>query len=222
LIASIVEQIAIEQPATQRTNYYFSKLRNQHPQLSARLFLLQADYFKSLGQQDLAQITYDSGLAEHPLNTPLLYAQAMLAAYQSEWPKMERSLLQIIELEPNNADALNALGYTYADHNSNLKQADIYINRAFQLKPDDPAIKDSMGWLAFRQGHYRLARDYLQQAFADFPDAEVAAHLGVVEWALGNIEQAHQIWNSILKDDPDNTLIKQAQLDAQKEFPNEE
>jgi lipoprotein NlpI len=73
--------------------------------------------------------------------------------------------------------------------------------------------------LAFRQGHYRLARDYLQQAFAVLPDAEIAAHLGVVEWALGNIKTANEIWNSILKDDPNNALIKQAKLDAEKEFP---
>ncbi|MDP6969322.1 MAG: tetratricopeptide repeat protein [Gammaproteobacteria bacterium] len=222
LIPSMLEQIAIEQPAAQHTRDYFAKLRGHHPQHSAQLYLLQADYFKSLSELQLAQDTYREGLDKHPLNIPLLYSQAMLAAYQGDWIKMESDLLKVIELNPDHADALNALGYTYADHNSNLKQADIYIKRAFQLKPDDPAIKDSMGWLAFRQGHYRLARDYLRQAFAEFPDAEVAAHLGVVEWALGNIEQAHRIWNSILKDDPDNALIKQAQLDAQKEFPNEE
>ena len=98
--------------------------------------------------------------------------------------------------------------------------AAVYIKRAFQLKPNDPAITDSMGWLAFRQGHYRLARDYLQQAFAAMPDAEIAAHLGVVEWALGNIDKANQIWDSILANDPDNPLIKQAKLDAEKEFPH--
>ena len=80
---------------------------------------------------------------------------------------------------------------------------------------------DSMGWLNYRQGHYRLARDFLQKAFAILPDAEIAAHLGVVEWALGNIQEAHRVWQSILQDDPDNALIKQAILDAQEEFPSE-
>jgi tetratricopeptide (TPR) repeat protein len=219
LMASLIEQIAIAQPATQHTKAYFAGLRKQHPLQVVQIYLLQADYFTNLNEPAMADTTYAEALRTYPNNIPLLYSQAMLASQQGAWDKMESNLLQVIELDADHADALNALGYTYADHNSNLKMADVYIKRAFQLQPDDPAITDSMGWLAFRQGHYRLARDYLQQAFAVLPDAEIAAHLGVVEWALGNIETANEIWNSILKDDPNNALIKQAKLDAEKEFP---
>lgn len=219
LMASLIEQIAIAQPATQHTKAYFAGLRKQHPLQGVQIYLLQADYFTNLNEPAMADTTYAEALRTYPNNIPLLYSQAMLASQQGAWDKMESNLLQVIELDADHADALNALGYTYADHNSNLKMADVYIKRAFQLQPDDPAITDSMGWLAFRQGHYRLARDYLQQAFAVLPDAEIAAHLGVVEWALGNIETANEIWNSILKDDPNNALIKQAKLDAEKEFP---
>jgi tetratricopeptide (TPR) repeat protein len=220
LMASLIEQIAISQPATQHTKAYFAGLRKQHPLQSVQIYLLQADYFTSLNEPAMADTTYAEALQTYPNNIPLLYSQAMLASQQGAWDKMESNLLRVIELDADHADALNALGYTYADHNSNLKMADVYIKRAFQLKPNDPAITDSMGWLAFRQGHYRLARDYLQQAFAAMPDAEIAAHLGVVEWALGNIERANQIWDSILANDPDNPLIKQAKLDAEKEFPH--
>ena len=220
LMASLIEQIAIAQPATQHTNAYFAGLRKQHPLQGVQIYLLQADYFTSLNEPAMADTTYAEALQTYPNNIPLLYSQAMLASQQGAWDKMESNLLQVIELDPDHADALNALGYTYADHNSNLKMAAVYIKRAFQLKPNDPAITDSMGWLAFRQGHYRLARDYLQQAFAAMPDAEIAAHLGVVEWALGNIDKANQIWDSILANDPDNPLIKQAKLDAEKEFPH--
>jgi tetratricopeptide (TPR) repeat protein len=219
LMASLIEQIAIAQPATQHTKAYFAGLRKQHPLQVVQIYLLQADYFTNLNEPAMADTTYAEALRTYPNNIPLLYSQAMLASQQGAWDKMESNLLQVIELDADHADALNALGYTYADHNSNLKMADVYIKRAFQLQPDDPAITDSMGWLAFRQGHYRLARDYLQQAFAVLPDAEIAAHLGVVEWALGNIKTANEIWNSILKDDPNNALIKQAKLDAEKEFP---
>ena len=221
LLRSKIEKLAIDQPTSTETEAYFSQLRNDYPLLSSRLYLLHADYLKSIDSPELAGDLYQQGVAQHPDNTELRYDAAMLAAYFSNWPLAEKHLLIIIEQDPNHANALNALGYTYADHNSNLKQAEIYINRAFELKPEDPAIKDSMGWLAFRQGHYRLARNYLQQAFAEFPDAEIAAHLGVVEWALGNVQQAQEIWQSILQDDPDNALIKQAIVDAQKEFPND-
>lgn len=222
LMASLIEQIAIAQPANQHTKAFFAGLRKQHPLQSVQIYLLQADYFNSLNEPAMADTTYAEALQTYPNNIPLLYSQAMLASQQGAWDKMESNLLLVIELDADHADALNALGYTYADHNSNLKMADVYIKRAFQLQPDDPAITDSMGWLAFRQGHYRLARDYLQQAFAVLPDAEIAAHLGVVEWALGNIKTANEIWNSILKDDPNNALIKQAKLDAEKEFPHAE
>ena len=221
VMLSKVEQLSIDQPLASETGPYFDQLRSDHPLLSAQLYLLQADYLKTLQQFDAALEAYAEGVIKHPHDTDLRYGIAMLASYMVNWPLAEEHLLEIIKLDPNHANALNALGYTYADHNTNLKQADIYIKRAFALKPDDPAIKDSMGWLAFRQGHYRIARNYLQQAFAEFPDAEVAAHLGVVEWALGNIQQAQEIWQSILQDDPDNALIKQAILDAKKEFPND-
>ncbi len=221
LMLSKVEKLAIDKPTTTESTAYFSQLRHNYPLFSARFYLLQADYLKSLDELDAALAIYEEGVTEHPNNTDLRYGTAMLASYTVNWPLAEEHLLEVISLDPNHANALNALGYTYADHNTNLKQADIYIKRAFELKPDDPAIKDSMGWLAFRQGHYRIARNYLQQAFAEFPDAEIAAHLGVVEWALGNIQQAQEIWQSILQDDPDNALIKQAILDAKKEFPND-
>lgn len=221
LMRSKIEKLAIEQPTSTAAEAYFAQLRDDYPRLSARLYLLHTDYLKSIDNPKLAAELYQQGVAQHPDNTELRYGAAMLAAYLSNWPLAEEHLLIIIQQDPNHANALNALGYTYADHNSNLKQAESYIKRAFALKPEDPAIKDSMGWLAFRQGHYRLARNYLQQAFAEFPDAEIAAHLGVVEWALGNIEDAQLIWQSILQDDPDNALIKQAIQDAQKEFPNE-
>ncbi|MDP6166638.1 MAG: tetratricopeptide repeat protein [Gammaproteobacteria bacterium] len=222
LMTSIVEKLAIEQPQDIDSGQYFLQLQNRYPQLSPQLYTLQTDYLKSLGNLELALAAIRQGTNDHPNNTDLLYAEAMLAAHFNDWTRAEKNLLQVIDLDPNHAYALNALGYTYADHNSNLKQAEIYIKRALALQPNDPAIKDSMGWLAYRQGHYRLARQYLQQAYNDLPDAEVAAHLGVVEWALGNTQQAKEIWQSILQDDPDNALIKQAILDAQKEFPNDD
>ena len=146
----------------------------------------------------------------------------MVAAHLNQPDLVEKILLKVISLEPDHANALNALGYTYADLNINLSEAQTYIERALELNPDEPAILDSMGWLAFRQGHYRQARDYLYRAFEAMPDAEVAAHLGVVEWALGNTQKAREIWQTVLQGDPDNALIKQAILDAQKEYPSEE
>lgn len=221
LLKAIVSLLELDPPAAADQADYFAQLRQQHPQVSAQIYLLQADYLKSLDSLEAAYQVYAHAVAAHPNNTDILYAQAMLGAYLRDWPVMEQALLTIIALDAEHAHALNALGYTYADHNTQLNKAEEYISKALQLRPDDPAIMDSMGWLNYRQGHYRIARDYLQKAFAILPDAEIAAHLGVVEWALGNVQEAHRVWQSILQDDPDNALIKQAILDAQEEFPSE-
>lgn len=221
LMKAIVNSLELNPPAAPDRVDYFAQLRHTHPQVSAQIYLLEADYLKDLKSLDAAYQVYAHAVASHPNNTDILYAQAMLGAYLRDWPVMEQALLTIIKLAPQHAHALNALGYTYADHKTQLNKAEEYIHKALQLRPNDPAIMDSMGWLNYRQGHYRTARDYLQKAFALLPDAEIAAHLGVVEWALGNVEEAHRVWNTILQQDPDNALIKQAILDAQEEFPSE-
>lgn len=221
LVKAMVKVLELDPPTAEDREHYFQQLRHSHPQASEQIYLLEADFLKGTDNLEGAYQVYAHAVAEHPNNTDILYAQAMLGAYLRDWPAMEQALLTIIKLDPEHAHALNALGYTYADHNTQLNKAEEYISKALQLRPDDPAIMDSMGWLNYRQGHYRTARDYLQKAFSILPDAEIAAHLGVVEWALGNIAEARQVWQSILQDDPDNALIKQAILDAQEEFPSE-
>ena len=221
LVKAIVNSLELAPPTALGRADYFQQLRQTYPQTSTQIYLLEADYLKSLENLEAAYQVYAHAVAAHPNNTDILYAQAMLGAYLRDWPVMEQALLTIIKLDAEHAHALNALGYTYADHNTQLNKAEEYISKALQLRPDDPAIMDSMGWLNYRQGHYRIARDYLQKAFSILPDAEIAAHLGVVEWALGNVQEARRVWNSILQDDPDNALIKQAILDAQEEFPSE-
>ncbi|MDS5562623.1 hypothetical protein RLF19_01255, partial [Streptococcus pneumoniae] len=76
----------------------------------------------------------------------------------------------IIAREPENAMALNALGYTLADRTTRYAEAWTLIEKAHQLTPDDPAVLDSLGWVNYRLGNLDAAETYLRQAFANFPD----------------------------------------------------
>ena len=69
---------------------------------------------------------------------------------------------------------------------------------------------DSLGWLRFRQGRPQDALPLLQKAYAAFPDAEVATHLGEVMWALGEKDQAHSLLLQAAKNDPDNAQLRDA------------
>jgi tetratricopeptide (TPR) repeat protein len=105
-------------------------------------------------------------------------------------------------------DALNALGYTLADRTDRYDEARRYIQRALALKPNNPAILDSMGWVEFRLGNLNTALEYLQQAAAINPDPEIAAHLGEVLWILNRKQQAMDVWRKANEADADNPYIR--------------
>lgn len=119
-----------------------------------------------------------------------------------------QDLLRIIENEPDNAVALNALGYILTVRTDRLQEARSYIERALELDPDNPAIIDSMGWLLFREGQLMPALHYLKQAWDAFPDPEVAAHYGEALWMNGEEEQARMIWQQGLEQNPEHEVLK--------------
>ena len=114
---------------------------------------------------------------------------------------------KVIALKPDNAHAHNALGYSLADRNMRLEEARQLITQAVQLAPQDPYIQDSLGWLEFRQGRLQQALQILQAAYKAKPDAEIAAHLGEVLWALGQQQAAGTLWREGLLLKPDNETL---------------
>ena len=139
----------------------------------------------------------------------LLYSRAMLAEKINRFDILETDLVSIIGKDPDNATALNALGYTLADRGERLDDAYDYIKRAYELSPGDFYILDSMGWVLYRLGRLDEAIDFLQKAFDLRNDPEVAAHLGEVHWIMGNKQAAKAVWETALQDTPaDDRLLK--------------
>ncbi len=156
-----------------------------------------------------AWVVYSSGLIEFPDNTSLLYGRAMLASQLDNLSSLETDLRRVIKLEPGNANALNALGYTLADQTDRTEEALALIRRAFVLAPQSAAVSDSLGWAYYRLGRMDQAEKYLQRAFDKIHDHEIAAHYGEVLWATGKKQKARRVWAKGLQDTPDSTVIQQ-------------
>ena len=119
----------------------------------------------------------------------------------------EEDLRLVIAAQPENAAALNALGYTLADQTERYEEAEELIRKAYMLQPDEASIIDSMGWIAYRRGRLQESADYLRKAWSLDNNPEIAAHLGEVLWALGDSDEAKAIWREGLAVDDQNPVL---------------
>jgi tetratricopeptide (TPR) repeat protein len=153
-----------------------------------------------------AMAVYDEALADG-YNMELLYTRAMLAEKIGRIDVLERDLRTILTEEPDNAQALNALGYTLADRTDRYEEAYTLIQRALELNDEDFFILDSMGWVLYRLGRLQEAVTYLEKAQKIKNDPEVAAHLGEVLWVIGDKDAARDVWNNALQDTPEDEKL---------------
>ncbi len=171
------------------------------------LYSLEAAIYSNAGLMKPSEKALTEGIEKFPNSTRLLYSRAMLYTKIDYISAAEKDLKRLLELVPENAAALNALGYTLADRTDRLQEAYEYIKQAYALTPDDPAVIDSMGWVAYRLGNYEEALEKLTRAMNAFPDHEIAAHLGEVLWVTGNQKGAISIWKKGLELKPDSKII---------------
>lgn len=175
-------------------------------------FLMEVDILNRTGQYDASLAVLNAALSAYQDSTDLRYSRAMVSEKLGNLEQLEQDLEHIISLEPDNATALNALGYTLADRSTRLDEAQALIEKALIIAPKDPAILDSLGWVYFRLGKLKESLELLQQAFAMFPDAEVAAHLGEVLWAMGDKKQAKSVWRKALDKTPESQILNDTLL----------
>ena len=172
-----------------------------------RLFLAEGEILRNANQLEEAYEVYSLALQQMQDNPQLLYARALTAEQLGRVDEAVADLAHVVKNAPNNAEALNALGYTLVDMTGRVTEGKQYIEKALKLKPNDPAILDSMGWAYYRLGEHEKALRYLQQAFDKLKDPEIAAHLGEVLWVLGNKERAREIWDEALRETPKDKVL---------------
>lgn len=186
---------------------FLEKLRAGNPQLAIRLYSAEADILYEAKAYDRAMALYDEALAAYPDDANLLYGRALVAEGLEDFEQARSDLTRIIENDPSDARALNALGYILSNHTVEYDQALAYVQEALRITPQDAAVIDSMGWIQFRMGNLDAALEYLTLAFSKLPDPEIAAHLGEVLWVTGEQERAQKIWNQALGENPDHPVL---------------
>lgn len=144
---------------------------------------------------------------QFPDDIELAYDTALMAERAGKTHEMERLLRSIIERKPDFQHAYNALGYSYADRNIKLEEAQALIQKALDMTPGDPFITDSLAWVHFRRGHLDEAEKLLEQAYETRQDAEIAAHLGEVLWAQNKRDRALKVWREGLQTDDSNATL---------------
>lgn len=157
-------------------------------------FIAEAQILRDAGQLDRALDRLSEGLSRMNDSVNLLYARALLAEAMGELSWAEQDLRTIIQNDPDNAVALNALGYTLANRTNRYEEALSLIERAMVINPEDAATLDSLGWVYYRMGKPGDAVEYLRRALENDKNAEIAAHLGEVLWQLGRHQEALDAW----------------------------
>jgi tetratricopeptide (TPR) repeat protein len=173
-----------------------------------RLIIVDAQILRDAGRLTEAIKVIEDALESLPGNIDLLYEYAMLVEKNREFDAMEKALRKIIQIAPDNPQAYNALGYSFAERNIRLPEAYDLIKVALALAPDDAFIMDSMGWVEFRMGRLEKAEEILRRAYGLRPDPEIAVHLGEVLWLLGREDEAKKLWRFASGKDPKNESLK--------------
>ena len=203
----IVELISVNQ-SLEDARSYLAKKKLAHNGLRSQFDLIEGQLLSRVDAEDALFEHLDEAIEAQAGDIPLLYFRAMSGQKYDRLDILERDLKQVLTLDPGNADAMNALGYTLADQTDRYDEAYVLIEKALRLKPEEPAFIDSMGWVLYRLNRYEEAIDYLEQAFERFPNDEVAAHLGEVLLQSGKTRRAKRVWKEALSETPDSTFLQ--------------
>ncbi len=196
-----------KQEKIEEAQAHLQKIYTQNDQEKSTLIQAEAEMLSDVERYQDAMNVYDKALQDK-YDTDLLYSRAMLAEKMDRLDILERDFRAIIERDAKNSQALNALGYTLADRTDRYDEAYEFIKRALEISPNDYYVLDSMGWILYRQGRLDEAIEFLNKALAKRNDPEIAAHLGEVLWVKGDKQAAQEIWDTALKEAPDDERLR--------------
>ncbi len=195
----------------EEANSRLSLLQIKFPKQKLRLVLVQADLYNQQKKYEEALAILTNGLIDFPDQKELLYTRALIAERINKFDMAEIDLKKILEIDPNNVEALNALGYTLLNNPSRYSEAEKFLGKALALEPNEAVIIDSYGWLQFKLGNFEVALKYLQQAYEKQPENEIAAHLAEVLWVLDRKDEAKKIFNKAIKGSLDDEYLQDFQ-----------
>lgn len=139
---------------------------------------------------------------------PIFFGRGIVLERTRQWARAEADMKKALELSPEQPYVLNYLGYSWIDQGINLDAGMKMLKRATELRPDDGAITDSVGWAYYRLGQFDKAVEWCERASEQKgDDATVVEHLGDAYWHVGRFREARFEWNRALNQKPDKDRI---------------
>lgn len=139
-----------------------------------------------------------------PRHWSIFYRRGISYERTKRWELAEADFKQALQLNPDQADVLNYLGYSWIDMGINLDEGMDLIRKAVELRPNSGYIIDSLGWAHYRLGEYEEAVEHLERALELMPsDPVINDHLGDAYWQVGRKLEATFLWKHALSNDPE-------------------
>lgn len=206
LDASIaIISVLFEQKNFNEANTRLDKLLKEKPEQRLRILLMKAELQNEQQNYQKAFEILTLALEESPMERKLLYSRSLIAEKLNDLITLESDLRKILQQDPEDVAALNALGYTLVDKTTRYAEAERYLEQALSLQPEKAVIIDSYGWLKFKQGDLQAALKYLQQAHEKLTgENEIVVHLAEVLWQLNKKVEARQLIDEEMKKSPDD------------------
>jgi tetratricopeptide (TPR) repeat protein len=178
----------------ERARQILNDLITQAPQ-QEEIYLTNSYFYEEDNQWDLAIQALNAGLGKVERPREIYFRLAVLYEKQNNRPESIQQIKKVLELDPNNADAQNFLGYSYAEAGVNLDEAEKLIQEALRTKPDSGHIIDSLGWVYYKKGQYAKAVAELERAHRLMPqDGTVAEHLGDAYFKMKRYRDALRLY----------------------------
>jgi tetratricopeptide (TPR) repeat protein len=174
--------------------------------------LTLADLLRSKERYADAVAAYDTAIKRihtvEPRHWPVFFGRGMVLERIKQWPRAEADMKKALELSPEQPYVLNFLGYSWIDQGLNLDAGMKMLKRATELRPDDGAITDSVGWAYYRLGQFDKAVEWLERASEQKgDDATVVEHLGDAYWHVGRLREARFQWARAMNQKPEKDRI---------------
>jgi predicted Zn-dependent protease len=149
------------------------------------------------------------GLRVLPNSVDLHYSFGVLYEKTDRFDQSISAMRTVLKLDPDHADALNFIGYMYADRGIHLDEAETMIRRALELKPGSGYITDSLGWLYFKKNRLDEAIRYLKEASeTQSEDATIFEHLGDAHVGAGQLREAMEAYGKAYQINPESESLK--------------
>jgi tetratricopeptide (TPR) repeat protein len=181
------------------------------PEQLLKAFAVDGELYMDSRRFDAAADAYGKALRVKPDDTDMLYGRGLAYAEAGRVDDAVADFRRILELKPGDIETSNALGYTLADNDRDLGEAQNLIQAARAARPDDPSVADSWGWLKFRQGELDQAESTLRSAWAQRKDADIGVHLAEVLWTRGRHDEARRLLNEVRRIDPKNAALEKTE-----------